>query len=199
VFWTAASVRIVRYPGGSLQGTEGLVRDIGERVQAEEALRASERHFRAFFERAGIGMATTSPEKGWIEVNDALCRMLGHSREELCSMTWAELTHPDDLAPDVAQFERLTAGELDGYAMDERFICRDGRVAHAHLVVQRSATTVHRASTTWPPSSSTSRRGCTPRGVCTASTRIGNNGRRHGRHSCRRSSASGGVRLLDLA
>ena len=109
--------------------------DISERKQAEDELRKSEEHFRAYFEHSMVGMATTSLEKGWIYVNDALCESLGYSREELVRMTWAELTHPDDLAPDVAQFNRVLNNEINSYAMDKRFIHKDGHVVYTHLAV----------------------------------------------------------------
>ena len=62
--------------------------------------------------------------------------MLGYSREELLRFTWAELTHPDDLAADVAQFERLVAGEIDDYALDKRFVHSSGRVVYTHSAVR---------------------------------------------------------------
>jgi hypothetical protein len=34
-------------------------------------------------------------------------------------MTWVELTYSDDLAVDVVQFNRVMAGEIDGYSMDK--------------------------------------------------------------------------------
>jgi PAS domain S-box-containing protein len=104
--------------------------------RAADALRASEQHFRAYFERSMVGMAATSPEKGWLEVNDVLCNMLGYSRAELTRMTWSELTHPEDLAADLAQFNRLLAGEIDGYTMDKRFIRRNGEPVPTHLAVR---------------------------------------------------------------
>jgi PAS domain S-box-containing protein len=99
-----------------------------ERNRAEEALRASEERFRRYFELGLIGMAMTSPTKGILEVNDELCRILGYERSELLQKSWAEMTHPDDLAADVAQFNRVMAGEIDGYALDKRWIRKDGRV-----------------------------------------------------------------------
>ena len=107
-----------------------------QRRQAQEDLAASERHFRAYFERAMVGMAATSPDKGWIEVNDALCDMLGYSREELVVMTWAQLTHEDDLAMNEALFSRVLNGEIDEYEMDKRFIRKSGEVVYVHLAVR---------------------------------------------------------------
>ncbi|MGE0521395.1 MAG: PAS domain S-box protein [Candidatus Binatia bacterium] len=99
-----------------------------ERKRAEEALRSSEERFRRYFELGLIGMAITSPEKGCLEVNDELCRILGYERSEILQKTWAEMTHPGDVATDVAQFERVMAGEIDGYILDKRWIRKDGRV-----------------------------------------------------------------------
>jgi PAS domain S-box-containing protein len=107
-----------------------------QRRRAEETLRQSEERFRRYFELGLIGMAITSPTKGMIEVNDQICEILGYERSELLQMTWAELTHPDDLAADVAQFNRVMAGEIDGYSMDKRWIRKDGQVIYATISVK---------------------------------------------------------------
>jgi PAS domain S-box-containing protein len=105
-----------------------LAAELIERQRAEEALGASEERFRRYFELGLIGMAMTSPAKGILEVNDEVCGMLGYERSELLKKTWAEMTHQDDLAADVAQFNRVMAGEIDGYTLDKRWIRKDGRV-----------------------------------------------------------------------
>ena len=50
-------------------------------------------------------------------------------------MTWAELTHPDDIEADAKQFERMLAGEIDNYALDKRFIRKDGEIVYTNLTV----------------------------------------------------------------
>jgi PAS domain S-box-containing protein len=105
-----------------------LAAELIERQRAEEALGASEERFRRYFELGLIGMAMTSPTKGILEVNDELCVMLGYERSELLKKTWAEMTYQDDLAADVTQLDRVTAGEIDGYTLDKRWIRKDGRV-----------------------------------------------------------------------
>ena len=99
------------------------------------AERASIQRFHAYFDHSIVGLAITSLEQGWIEVNDALCQTLGYTRDELTRMTWTELTHPEDLAPDLAQFNRMLAGEISSYAMDKRFIHKDGHVVDTRLAV----------------------------------------------------------------
>jgi PAS domain S-box-containing protein len=99
-----------------------------ERKRAEDVLRASEERFRRYFELGLIGMAMISPSKGILEVNDELCRILGYQRSELLQKNWAEITHPDDLASDVAQFNRVMARQIEGYSIDKRWLRKDGRV-----------------------------------------------------------------------
>src|SRR4051812_43080402 len=105
-------------------------------IRAEEQLRKSEERFRRYFELGLIGIAITSPSKGIVEVNDEICKILGYERSELLQLTWAELTHPDDLASDVEKFNRVLAGEIDGYSMDKRWIRKDGRLIDAAISVK---------------------------------------------------------------
>jgi len=109
--------------------------------RATEALQLTEQHFRAYFDRAMVGMAATSPQMGWMEVNDALCDMLGYSREELMHMTWADITHPDDLAANLVQFDRILSGEIDEYSIENRFVRKNGTIVH----VRRSPRAVRKA------------------------------------------------------
>ena len=114
------------------------LRDITERKRAEEALRNSEALFRSYFDLAMVGCVISSIEKGIIAVNDQFCQMLGHSREELEKMTWTQLTHPDDVAADVAQFNRVLAKEIDSYTLDKRYIRKDGLEIFVTLSVRCS-------------------------------------------------------------
>ncbi len=110
-----------------------VVHDITDQKLVEDALRASEQRFRSYFELPLIGVAISSPTRAWIEVNDGLCAMLGYPRYELLTKTWAEITHPDDLAANEANFARALAGQCDGYTMEKRFIKKDGSVVHTAL------------------------------------------------------------------
>ena len=123
------------YPSGD-GGLALYTRDITERKKFEEALLASEERFRGYFELGLIGMAITSPTKGRVEVNDEICRILGYERSELLKLTWAEMTHPDDLSADVANFQRVLSGEIGGYSMDKRWIRKDGSVIHTSMSVR---------------------------------------------------------------
>ena len=111
----------------------GIVVDITERREAEDALRKNEMHLRRYFDQKILGMAITSPEKFWVEANDALCEMFGYSHEELSKLTWADTTYPEDLNANIGLFERALAGEMDSYSLEKRFLRKDGGVFHAEL------------------------------------------------------------------
>lgn len=115
---------------------DDLKREMAERRRAEKALRESNERFRRYFELGLIGMVITSPTKNWQEVNDKVCEILGYDRNELTRMTWTQLTHPDDLEADLANFNRVLAGEIDGYSMDKRFIRKDGKIIYATISVK---------------------------------------------------------------
>ena len=82
-FWAQATTAVAHGRDGKIAFALGVVEDIDDRKRAEEALRQSERRFRNYFEQGLIGMAVTSVDKRWLEVNDRLCEILGYSREEL--------------------------------------------------------------------------------------------------------------------
>lgn len=96
----------------------------------------SEERFRRYFELGLVGMAVTMPDKKCIEVNDQLCELFGYSRKELLQKSWEELTHPDDQATDLTQFNQVLAGESEGYVIDKRFIRKDGRAIYTTIAVK---------------------------------------------------------------
>lgn len=110
--------------------------DITAQKQAEEELRESEKRLRIYYDVPLIGIAMTSLSKGWLQVNNKLCDMLGYSREELFQLTWVELTYPEDLAADVTQFNRVLAGEIDRYSLDKRFVCKDRQIIYTTLLLE---------------------------------------------------------------
>ncbi|BCK88438.1 hypothetical protein MIZ01_2242 [Sideroxyarcus emersonii] len=96
-----------------------------------------DKQLKLFYDLPFIGMAISSADsKAWLYANDRLCDMLGYTRAELQQTTWADITHPDDLDSNIAQFERMKAGELDGYTLEKRFIRKDGSTIAANINVK---------------------------------------------------------------
>ena len=113
----------------------GAMQDITAKKREEDLARESEKRFRSYFNLPLLGFAITSVEKGWIEVNDRLCEIFGYPREELVTLTWTEITHPEDIERDVAQFNRIIDGISESYSLDKRFIRKDGSVIYASTSV----------------------------------------------------------------
>ncbi len=72
---------VIEYKGET--ATMVLMRDITERREAEEALRESEERFRSIFERSRDAICLIDREGRYLMVNEAMCKLIGVSREEL--------------------------------------------------------------------------------------------------------------------
>jgi PAS domain S-box-containing protein len=125
----------VLYEGDRIVGVQALLRDLRESQRAQRALRESEERFRGAFEAAPIGMALTSIDGRWLKVNDAFCEIVGYTAAELLTMSFQEITHPDDLAEDVSLGGLVVAGELPSLQLDKRFVRKDGSPVWTHLSV----------------------------------------------------------------
>ena len=132
-YWRASLFAL--FAAVSLIGLRLLQRQSEAREAVVAAEHASMQRFHAYFDHSIVGLAITSLEKGWIEVNDALCNTLGYTRDELTGMTWTELTYAEDLAADLAQFNRMLTGEIDSYMLDKRFIHKKGHLVTTRLAV----------------------------------------------------------------
>ncbi len=99
------------------------------------ALQASEERFRLTFDMAPIGMALVGLTGHWLRVNRAMCDVVGYTPEELIALTFQDLTHPDDLAIDLALVEQLLRGEIPRYSLAKRYFHKAGQVVHVMLHV----------------------------------------------------------------
>jgi len=133
VIWMDTRAVPLRDRTGQVTCYLGANTDIADLKRTEETLRASEARFRSYFELPLVGIGLTGPDKRWWEVNDRLCEMLGYRRAQLLQLSWTELTYPDDLSTDLAQFDRVVGRRIDGYSIDKRFLRQDGSVLYASV------------------------------------------------------------------
>jgi len=106
----------------------GTNADVTERVMVEAGLHESEERFRHAFEYSAVGMALLEPDGTWMAVNKAVCDIVGYTEEELKKLRFQDITHPDDLAPDLANVARLIRGEVTHYQMEKRYLHKAGHV-----------------------------------------------------------------------
>jgi len=110
-----------------------ILRDISKRKQAEEELREKEERFRSMFEYAAVGFARVGMDGAYLQINPALCEMLGYSEAELLRLTPESITHPDDRARESAMLKGLLSGERDFFEIEKRYVHRDGTTLWASV------------------------------------------------------------------
>ena len=98
----------------------------------------------AIFEQTAVGIAYLSLEGQWLKINQKLLDMIGYTREELLSQSPQDITHPDDRVSDCLfgaarnngeSLEKLRRGEIPNYAIEKRFLHKQGYLIWVNLSV----------------------------------------------------------------
>lgn len=126
-----ATVSAIRYDGRSLIHCVSL--DITFLHQAKAAVAESEKRFQGTFEQAAVGIAHVATNGKWLRVNEKFCRITGYTEQELYGLTFSSITHPDDLNADWVQAASLLRGEIKTYAMEKRYIRKNGDIVWVNL------------------------------------------------------------------
>lgn len=103
------------------------IRDITERKHAEELLRASEERFHAIFSQAGAGIAQTDLSGRFTLVNKCYRDITGRTSKELLGLKVQDITHPDDLAINLARLKKLKE-EGPGFVIEKRYLRPNGEI-----------------------------------------------------------------------
>jgi diguanylate cyclase (GGDEF)-like protein/PAS domain S-box-containing protein len=111
---------------GSLVGWVGSCVDLTAYHAAQVELERERELFSVAFEAGPIGVALVDLEGRYVRANEALCRLLGYSREELLELSISDVTHPDDFEADRRVTRELVAGEVDRFRLEKRFLQNGG-------------------------------------------------------------------------
>ena len=103
--------------------------------RSRRRLKDSEVRFGATFEQAAVGIALVALDGHWLRVNRKLCEIVGYSHDELQALTFQDITHPDDLQTDLANVQQMLAGAIASYALEKRYIRKDGGIVRVNLTV----------------------------------------------------------------
>jgi PAS domain S-box-containing protein len=104
----------------------------------EGELEAAEIRFRSVFDHAPIAMVLCSMDGRFLQVNPAMCDLLKYSEEEFATLTWMDVTHPDDMDRSQQTNRTVTDGSIDSAAIEKRYLRSDGGV----VIGQASITVV---------------------------------------------------------
>lgn len=135
LFFAVGRLVALRDPEGPPVGFVKIIRDATPHKNLEQALSASDEHFRATFGQAPIGMVLSDLRGRIQQVNAAFSRLLGFEPRELEGMMLLALTAPEDRAICEAQMQEMFAGKRDFVLMEKRVVRADG----AHVWVHNSA------------------------------------------------------------
>jgi PAS domain S-box-containing protein len=112
----------------NLTAYEGLIRDITERKESEEALRESEERYRQLVETMNEGLAKADQDYTFTYVNERFCLMLGYPREEILGHHLMEFVHEDYRESMTDQMAMRKRGEAKSYEIAWR--AKDDRTVH---------------------------------------------------------------------
>ncbi|MCT7972049.1 PAS domain S-box protein [Laspinema olomoucense] len=104
-------------------------------AERTEALRESEERFRNSFESAAVGMCLVALNGQLLDVNTAVCQMLGYSKSELLTLTIQDITYVEDLESDLSHLEELVQGEIYYYHLEKRYQHKTGKIIWGLLSV----------------------------------------------------------------
>jgi PAS domain S-box-containing protein len=124
--WLRVAARLLANSAGQPTVMIGCNWDVTESHRVQERMARNEAQFRGAFEIAPNGMALVDNQGRWMQVNQALCDILGYSATELLALNFQSISHPDDLAADLVYLQRLIDGEVDQVHIDKRYLHKDG-------------------------------------------------------------------------
>jgi putative two-component system response regulator len=122
--------------------TIGAIRDISDRVERAErerqrgqALRREAQLDRVAFEEAPIGTMITGRDGRIERANHAICKMLGHTADELSGEHFLQFTHPEDRDDSVATVAAMLSGATRTRHFEKRYLHSSGRTIEARIAL----------------------------------------------------------------
>ncbi len=105
-----------------------VVRDISERVNAENALTESEERYRLIFENTYIGIAQIDLKGNLFNTNNAFCDIFGYSIDEIQQLNIIKIIHPDEIEKSKQYLEDALKGKLNSFSDEMRYVTKDGSI-----------------------------------------------------------------------
>lgn len=142
--WSEATINPILNSQNQIIGIACYGRDITAAKLSAQTIRQSEERFRIMFEEAPLGIALIDSYSGTIlDVNKKFAFITGRSIEELKSIDWMTITHPDDIQEDLDNMKLLNEKKIPGFTMQKRYIKPDQSIVWIQMSI---VPIVHRES-----------------------------------------------------
>ncbi len=110
--------------------TRNLKIEISERELAEEALEENEEKLRLMIDNSPIGFSATDLKGNFIDVNPAVCNMVGYTSEEILHKHFDQFSHPDDRKQNNELYKKLLENKIPHFDLEKRYIHKNGRIVN---------------------------------------------------------------------
>lgn len=91
--------------------------------------------FRSIYEHSAIGMAVCDLAGRYVSVNPAMCRFIGYSKDELLTLSYMDITHPEDIDTNLHLRDTLLDNTAASAQLEKRYVHKDGRIFWALMVI----------------------------------------------------------------
>jgi diguanylate cyclase (GGDEF)-like protein/PAS domain S-box-containing protein len=127
------SVFPIRNERGEVVGFRGVGRDVTEHIKMQEALRKSEERYRTIMDEIHDDYYENDLAGNYTFVNDALCRSVGYTMEELIGMNSRAIHPPEEFEKIVEAYKKLYSTGEPIKALSSTFIRKDGSRGFAEI------------------------------------------------------------------
>ncbi len=111
----------------------GTAVDITESKRKDAAIRNFEGRYEIAFQNAALGVIILDTDSNILLVNKEFIRITGYTQQELYRISFRDITHLDDVVPNMELFNAMLNGETSFYAMEKRYIHKDGHIVWVKL------------------------------------------------------------------
>lgn len=84
-------------------------RTLRQQIESQEQIAKSDRLVNAYYDISNLGMLVALPDLSIIRANQRFCEIIGYTEEEVRSMTWSDITTPEDFQQEYLRYKKALA------------------------------------------------------------------------------------------
>ena len=105
-----------------------------EKRRTEIALKNNEEQLRIILQNAPIGIVTVGRDYHFKTANDKFCKIIGYTEKELLDLSFKDVTYPEDLAESIEKMKELSAGRIESFTLEKRYVRKDGIIIVGRII-----------------------------------------------------------------